>query len=118
MSSPVIWPNVDKKTYRLSAAANQTLDDIFNYTYNQWGEDQAKSYLGEFFLLFAAIADGRKNGRLIQPEYGVSGYFIRCGKHFIYWKVLEDGTIAIAEILHERMNIGDHLTASAELKLS
>ena len=103
------------QTYLLSAAANQALDDIFNYTYDRWGEDQAKNYLSALFTLFDAVASGTQQGRLIQPEYGVSGRYARCGKHFVYWKVLADSTIAIAEILHERMNIGDHLTASPEL---
>lgn len=39
----------------------------------------------------------------------------RCGKYFIYWKTLNDGSIGIAEILHERMNLGDRLATSASL---
>ncbi len=102
-------------TYWLSPAAEQSLDDIFDYTYDRWGEDQAKRYVGAFFDLFAAIVSGQEKGRLIQAEYGVSGFYARCGKHFVYWKRTADGRVAIAEILHEKMNIGDRLAASAEL---
>lgn len=102
--------------YRLSAPANQQLDDIFQYTRATWGEEQAESYIGDLFGCFAAIANGDRQGRLIQPEYGVTGRYARCGKHFVYWKTLDDGTIGIAEILHERMNIGDHLTGSETLE--
>ena len=101
--------------YWLSTAAEQSLDDIFNYTYDRWGEDQARVYVSAFFTLFAAISNGDEKGRLIQAEYGVSGFFARCGKHYVYWKKLADGRIAIAEILHEKMNIGDRLAASSEL---
>ena len=74
-------------TYRLSDAAQRSLDDIFVYTYNQWGEEQAKRYIGDFFVLFEAITNGNEKGRLIQPQYGVTGHYARCGKHFVYWKI-------------------------------
>lgn len=102
-------------TYRISAAANEALDDIFDYTYDRWGEAQARLYLSALFDLFGAIAADPEQGRLIQAEYGVSGRYTRSGKHFVYWKVLEDGSVAIAEILHEKMNQGDRLTASGML---
>lgn len=101
--------------YWLSTAAAQSLDDIFNYTFERRGEDQARRYLGAFFDLFETISIVQEKGRLIQAEYGVSGYFALCGKHFVYWKHQADGRIAIAEILHEKMNVGDRLTASAAL---
>ena len=100
-------------TYRLSDAAQRSLDDIFIYTYDQWGEEQAKCYISDLFALFETITKGEEKGRLIQPQYGVTGYYARCGKHFVYWKIEADGKIAIVEILHERMNIGDHLQEQA-----
>ncbi len=101
--------------YWLSPAAEQSLDDIFDYTYDRWGEDQARRYVGALFDLFEAIAKGQEKGRLIQAEYGVSGFYARCGKHFVYWKQTADGRVAIAEILHEKMNAGDRLAASTKL---
>ena len=101
--------------YRLSAAAEQSLDDIFNYTFDRWGEDQARRYIHELFAMFQSIADGTEPGRLIQAEYGVQGRYARCGRHFVYWTTHSDGRVAIAEVLHERMNIGDRLAGSAEL---
>jgi len=38
----------------------------------------------------------------------VSGYYARCGQHFVYWKVLSDGTVGIVTVLHERMHQLDH----------
>ena len=94
--------------YLLSEAAVQSIDDIFSYTFDTWGEAQARSYLADLYETFEAIALGKETGRLIQPEYGVTGRYVRCGKHFIYW-YQEDGNTFIAEILHERMNRGDRL---------
>ena len=65
--------------------------------------------IGDFFALFKTITSGQEKGRLVQPQYGVSGYYARCGKDFVYWKFETEKGIAIVEILHEQMNIGDHL---------
>lgn len=56
--------------YRLSASANQQLDDIYCYTLATWGEAQAERYIHELFACFEGIANGDVQGRLIQPEYG------------------------------------------------
>ena len=96
--------------YRLSVSAQQQLVDIYRYTLNRWGEAQADHY-----AIFQAIAEGEVPGRLIEPEYGVAGSHAPCGKHVVFWKRLGDGSVGIAEILHQRMNIGDHLAGSAML---
>ena len=104
--------------FRLSAAADQQLDDIYRYTLATWGAAQAEKYITGFFDLFAEITVGEVSGRIIQAEFGVQGRYVRYEKHFVYWKTLADGTIGIAEILHERMNAGDHLAASTSLNRS
>lgn len=43
-------------------------------------------------------------GRAILAEFGVDGYFCRCQKHVVYWKLLSDGKVGIVTILHERMH--------------
>ncbi len=101
--------------FRLSPAADAQIDSIYSYTRNRWGDAQAEAYLRELFACFEGIAEGRTPGRPIPDAYGVQGHHVRCGKHFIYWKTLNDGSIGIAEILHERMNLGDRLAASASL---
>jgi len=101
--------------FRLSPAADAQIDSIFTYTRKRWGDAQAEAYLRELFACFEGIAEGSIPGRPIPDTYGVHGHYLRCGKHFIYWKTLNDGSIGIAEILHERMNLGDRLAASASL---
>lgn len=101
------------RNYDISATAQDALDDIFDYTFEHYGLDQTQRYLGGFFNLFERIASGQEKGRLIQPQYRVVGRYARSGKHFVYWATLPDGSVAIAEILHERMNVGDKLADSA-----
>lgn len=102
-------------TFLLSSSARLQLVEIYQYSLRQWGKKQAESYLADFYDAFEKITTGSLPGRPIDPGYGVIGRCAPCGKHRIYWKFSEDGTIRIAEILHERMDVGDRLAKSANL---
>jgi len=54
--------------------------------------------------LFESIAERRILWRPVPAQFGVTGYFCRYEKHFVYWKVLGHGAIGIVTILHERMH--------------
>jgi toxin ParE1/3/4 len=56
------------------------------------------------FDRFEAIAARRFPWRAIPAEFGVDGYVCRYEKHFIYWKLLTDGSVGIVTVLHERMH--------------
>lgn len=89
--------------WRLEPAANARLDEIYEYTANRWGEDQADRYVLDLFACFESIARRETLWRSVPAAYGVEGYYARCGIHFIYWRD-EPEEIVIAAILHERMN--------------
>ncbi len=101
--------------FRLSPAADAQIDSIYKYTRKRWVDAQAEACLRELFTSFEGIAGGRIPGCPIPDAYGVHGHYVRCGKHFIYWKKLNDGSMGIAEILHERMKLGDRLAVSVSL---
>lgn len=89
--------------WRLEAAADIRLDEIYEYTANRWDEDQADEYILALFACFDSIARREIISRAIPAAYGVEGYYARCRSHIIYWKDERDG-VAIAAILHERMD--------------
>jgi toxin ParE1/3/4 len=90
--------------FRVQRVAGHRLDEIFAYTREQWGEDQAENYIKGMFNHFDAIATRAFPWTPIPAEFGVSGFFCKYENHFIYWKLLTDGTIGIVTILHERMH--------------
>jgi toxin ParE1/3/4 len=90
--------------FRIQAGASQQLDEIHAYTRKIWGQVQADRYIHGLFDLFQAIAERRTLWRPVPAEFGVTGYFCRYEKHFIYWKLLSDGSVGIVTILHERMH--------------
>lgn len=91
-------------SFRIQAGAGHRLDEIYTYTRETWGEAQAERYLRGMFERFEAIAERRFPWRQVPAEFGVDGYVCRYEKHFIYWKLLGDGSVGIVTVLHERMH--------------
>lgn len=90
--------------FRLLASADHRLDEIYAYTQEHWGETQAERYLSSLFDRFAGIAERAFPWKSIPAEFGVDGYVCRCQHHFIYWKLMEDGSVGIVTVLHESMH--------------
>lgn len=97
------------RSYRLSRAAKAALTDIYLYTHETWGAEQADSYLDGFYATFDRIAGGAELWRPIPADFEVGGYFTRYEKHFIYWKSFDDGGVGIVAVLHSAMLQGDRL---------
>ena len=91
-------------TYRVQEAAGHRIDQIFRYTFDNWGKEQAEAYIHGLFKCFDAIAERRFPWRPIAAEFGVGGYVCRYERHFIYWRLLASGDIGIVTILHEKMH--------------
>ena len=90
--------------YLLGSFADQQLDEIYDYTAIQWGEDQADRYIEFRFQYFSDVSAKNVIWRAVPAQFGVEGYFGKCAHHFIYWKVLADGDVGFVAILHERMH--------------
>lgn len=97
--------------FRVEAGAGHRIDEIYLYTLDTWGAAQADRYIRGLFERFEEIAARREIWRQIPAEFGVNGYFCRYEKHVIYWRLLSDGDVGIATILHERMHRIERLQA-------
>ena len=91
-------------SYFLGPHADQQLDEIYEYTATQWGDDQADRYIERLFQYFSDVSAKNVIWRTVPAEFGVEGYFGKCEHHFVYWKVLASGNVAFVAILHERMH--------------
>lgn len=89
---------------RIQQAASVRLDDIYRYTRDRWGKEQADHYITELFEAFDQIEAGGVVSRPIPADFGVRGYYFRYERHFVYWRALDSGDIGIVTILHERMH--------------
>lgn len=85
-------------------AASHRIDEIYQYTLSQWGAEQADNYVVGLFDIFKKITMHEVLSHPIPAEFGVTGFFFRYEKHFVYWRHLTNGDVGIVTILHERMH--------------
>ena len=89
---------------RIQDAASLRLDEIFRYTRERWGAQQAERYITELFLAFEKIDTQGVASRPVPAEFGVDGFWFRHAHHVVYWRRLANGDIGIVTILHEKMH--------------
>ena len=92
---------------RVQEAVSLRLDEIYRYTRDRWGTEQADRYITDLFAAFDRIDRHGVASRSILAEFGVEGFYFRHDQHFVYWRRLSDGDIGIVTILHERMHQTD-----------
>jgi toxin ParE1/3/4 len=89
---------------RVQEAASLRLDEIYRYTRDRWGDEQADRYITGLFAAFEQIEGHGVPSRPIPADFGVEGFYFRHEHHFVYWRRLSNGDIGIVTILHERMH--------------
>jgi len=89
---------------RLSPAARQDFLDIGDYTRDRWSEAQAERYLRQILAMIAEIGTYPFSGRelpSLRPGYRRR----RCGSHLIFYVILEEGTVEVVRVIHERADV-------------
>ena len=92
----------------LSPKAKADLSKIWDYTYSEWGVEQAEKYVRDLwsvmqeqtreFTKSVDIGDVRKGYRKV-----------RSGSHVIFFKVTREGVVDVVRILHQKMDFDRHL---------
>ncbi len=90
-------------TFKVLKSAGFRIDDIYVWTAQNFGIEQANSYIRELFDSFEKIERGESFSKPIPADFGIQGYYYRFKRHFVYWKYLESGEIGIVTVLHEKM---------------
>lgn len=94
--------------YRLSRKAVADLSDIWDYTAEHWGVEQAERYIGSVRDACKALARGQQLGQ--DASHIRHGYRKQlAGTHVLFFRALDDGGIDVVRILHQRMDAGRHL---------
>jgi toxin ParE1/3/4 len=89
--------------------ANEDLNNIWNYTYENWSENQADKY---YETIRYACQEIGKNPELGKFYNGISRNLLglKSGKHIIFYHSISEKEIEIIRILHERMDLKNRLT--------
>lgn len=93
---------------RLRRKAKADLHDISHYTSEHWSEDQAGIYMDQLLDVLEQIGAYPFSGQDIGEIR--AGYRRRAaGHHLVFYAVMPDGSVEIARILHEKVDIRRHL---------
>ena len=88
-------------------AAEVDLIEIWVWTFDHWGVEQADRYLGLIDVAIRALADDPTRGRSresLRPEYRS----LTTGHHVIFFTHTEN-EVRIRRVLHEVMDFDSHL---------
>lgn len=91
------------KGYELSQAADQDVEDIYDYTALHFGEEQAIEYLLDLKKLFIALSDNPKLGR-VRDEIKPGLRSFSKASHVIFYRIL-DSRLRIVRVLHASRDI-------------
>lgn len=94
--------------YLLSPAAQADLEQIWDYTHDRWGVDQAEEYLRDLQRAIERAAANPRIGRScdeIRPGYRK----LAAGSHTLFYRVTAEGVIDVVRVLHQRMDVDRHL---------
>ena len=106
--------------YRFFPAADRRQDEIWEFKCKQWGENQAKKYIGGLHAHLRRLANKEipwrpLPSRLLVPlDIDISIFFSRYEKHYIFFRELSSKDIGVISILHGAMQIPVRLNEDLE----
>jgi toxin ParE1/3/4 len=90
--------------------AVKDLSDIWSYIVETWSESQADKYYKLIISACSSIANKPQIGKVYSEIYqDLKGKLT--SKHIIFYRLLEDQSIEITRILHERMDLKNKLVS-------
>ena len=92
---------------KVKPAAEKDLSKIFEFTAMSWGVDQAEKYQDELFAGMLLITKQELLGKLY-PYVNLPYRKLHINRHLIFYRV-EDQTCLIIRVLHDTMDIKNHL---------
>jgi toxin ParE1/3/4 len=93
------------KAIAFSPAAEVDIDEIWDYSADRWGPDQADNYIDAIRDACYALAQATKHGRPAKVLPDVQKYL--CGSHVVYF--LDDSThLDVIRVLHQRQDAERH----------
>lgn len=94
--------------FKLTKNAVKDLSDIWHYTVEAWSESQADKYYKLLLNACSSIAKKPHIGKVYEEIYPeLKGK--RISKNIIFYRVMNDQSIEITRILHERMDLKNQL---------
>lgn len=94
---------MSKEFYILSEIADEDLEDIFDYTMNEFGFEQAEKYLTEIEDVFQSLLTNPELGKA-RNEIKTDLYSFPKDHHLTFYRIL-DNHIRIVRVIHGSRDI-------------
>lgn len=94
--------------YEISVKANEDIETIWLYTFENWGQEQADRYYNLILDEIEYIAANFESGKSM--EFLRKGY--RASKvksHIIFYRKNKKNSVEIIRVLHQKMDIENRL---------
>jgi toxin ParE1/3/4 len=92
----------------LRQEAIDDLNDIWDYTFENWSESQADKYYLSIKFACTLIGQNPELGR-IYDEINENILGLQSGKHIIFYHKISSDEIEVIRILHDRMDLKNRL---------
>ena len=99
--------------YRIHPSARRRLVEIWDYTEETWGAEQADRYVEGLFAELDLIAQNRRRWRPVGEEGFEGVFFAKYRHHFIFFRDL-GSELGVVTVLHESMDLPNRLREDAE----
>ena len=91
---------------------NKAVDDIstiWNYTFDNWSENQADTYYHMLLENCKEVANSPESGKSYS---GVAENLLglKAGSHIIFYRKIDENEVEITRILHEQMDLKNRIT--------
>jgi toxin ParE1/3/4 len=95
-------------SYRFTNKAVDDITQIWNYTFDEWSENQADKYFNLLIETCNELAhypdSGKKYSEVTENLLG-----FKADRHLIFYRKMEGDEIEITRILHEQMDLKSRL---------
>lgn len=94
--------------FEISEKANEDLENIWLYTYENWSQEQADRYYNLILDEIEYITENFESGKSL--EHIRKGYrSTKVKSHLVFYRKSKRNTVEIIRILHQRMDIENRL---------
>ena len=94
--------------YQISVKANEDIEAIWLYTFENWGQEQADRYYNLILNEIEYIAENFESGKSM--EFLRKGYrATKVKSHLIFYRKNKKNTVEIIRVLHQKMDVESRL---------
>ena len=95
--------------YSLTNKAVEDLAKIWNYSFEEWSEQQADTY---YEMLIASCQEIAENLSLGKTYNGITAHLLglRTIRHIIFYRRINENEVGIIRILHGRMDLKNRMS--------